>query len=345
VNSLPATSSAIHPRARVSNEHVWRARRDSPSWPGSIVTIKTAQTFPRDKLFRNRSSSDIQKSEMLHRDMPLFPGLSHEKQGLHKVGQASSFPHITEEASGTENADMRDTSLEASDGRPNPSMKAFQPQYELDDDTTGVIHEPVHTTPNPLSKMGWSESDIDEFVVQRKLMSVHPPPMKRHTPNIYFDRNPQGSSIGTHSFDSLVGLPDHSDPRTFHTPDSKDWPHVLAALQPSIDHFRRLTDGAEPREMPLDSGYEVAHSLLQAHLRSWFVINRPDYAHKNAIPKLFKLDRWEGGIEHWKFASNSPVSFILPRVHNPSLTVSDSSNSTSSSSGHSPCNTTVSILS
>lgn len=344
VNSLQLTSSAMHPRARVFNEHVWQPRRDSPFWPGSIVTNTTAQMFSGGKFFSNRPSSDIQKPQELHQGTSLFPGFNHERQGWQKVGQMSDFTHTTEDAKVVENADMRDTSLERSDGRPSLSMKALQPQHEQHNDTTGVTHEPTQTTPSPLSKVGRSWSGIDEFVLHRRPKSVHPPPMKRNTPNIYFDRNPQGSSIGTHSFDSIVGLPDHSDPRTFHTPDSKDWAHVLAALQPSIDHFRKLTDGAEPGEMPLDSGYEVAHSLLQAHLRSWLVINHPEYTHKNAIPKLFKLERWEGGVEHWKFASNSPVHFIPPHVPHPSLTAPESSDCTSSSSEYSPCNTVGSIL-
>jgi hypothetical protein len=135
--------------------------------------------------------------------------------------------------------------------------------------------------------------------------------MRSFLPNIYFGRNPQGSGIGAHSFDPLVGLPDHSDPRTFHTGNSKDQSHLSAALQPTIDHFRAVTDRAKPREAPLDSGYEVAQVLLQAHLRSWFVTNRPHPAHNNAIPKLSKLERCEGGIEHWRFASNCSVSSIL----------------------------------
>ena len=151
--------------------------------------------------------------------------------------------------------------------------------------------------------------------------------MNLQTPNIYFDRNPQGSSIGAHSINPLVGLPDHSDPRTFHAPEGKDQAHVLASLKPTMDHFQQLAGGAEPLDVPLDSGYEVAHNLLQAHLRLWFVINWPDYAHKNAIPKLFKLERWEGGVEHWKYASNSPVGSIVPHNATLRLTLSDSSNS------------------
>lgn len=81
--------------------------------------------------------------------------------------------------------------------------------------------------------------------------------------------------------------------------------------------------------MPLASGYEVAHNLLQARLRLWFVINWLDYAHKNAIPKLFKLERWEGGVEHWKHASNSPVGSIVPHNAILRLTFSDSSNGAS----------------
>lgn len=88
--------------------------------------------------------------------------------------------------------------------------------------------------------------------------------MRSFLPNIYFDRNPLGSSIGAHSFDPLVGLPDHSDPRIFHTGNSKDLSHLSAALQPTIDHFRAVTDRAKPREAPLDSGYKVAQVFLQA---------------------------------------------------------------------------------
>jgi hypothetical protein len=74
------------------------------------------------------------------------------------------------------------------------------------------------------------------------------------------------------------------------------------------------------------------------------VINRPDYAHKEAIPKLFKLERWEGGIEHWEYASNSPVYFIFPRAQRPSLTFPGSSNDASSSSGKRLNGTTLSSL-
>jgi hypothetical protein len=84
-----------------------------------------------------------------------------------------------------------------------------------------------------------------------------------------------------------------------------------------MNYFQQLADGAEPLDVPLEPDYEVAHNLLQAYLRLWFVVNWPDYAHKNAIPKLFKLERWEGGVEHWKYVSDSPVDSIFP--HNATL--------------------------
>lgn len=194
-----------------------------------------------------------------------------------------------------------------SERRRNLPAKAFHEQ----DDSSTVIHKSIHAKCNLVSKVGRPDRDIDWVVLQRKPVSFHPPPMNRDTPNIYFDRSPEGSGIGAHSFDLLVGLPDHSDPRTFHTGNSRDQSYLLVALQPTIDHFREVTDGAEPREVSLCSGYEVAHVLLQAHLRSWFATNCPHYAHNNAIPRLFKLERWEGGIEHWRLASNCPMSSIL----------------------------------
>lgn len=145
-----------------------------------------------------------------------------------------------------------------------------------------------------------------EFKPQRGPPSFHPLSMARGAPNPYFERHPPGSSIGAHSLDPLVGLPDHSDPRTFLTSDPTEWPHVLEALKPTIRHYRRLTE-AEPPEVPLDGGYETAHCYLQARLRVWFVENRPEFAYTNTIPKLFKLERWAGGIRQWSFASNSPV--------------------------------------
>ena len=133
-------------------------------------------------------------------------------------------------------------------------------------------------SPNPPEQ----RSDLPEKVVQQSheggddsLISVHEPiyatteivGKTRTTARGDQGRNPQGSSIGAHSIDPLVGLPDHSDPRMFHARESKDQAHVLAALKPTVDYFQQLTGGVEPLDVPLDSGYEVAHNLLQAHLR------------------------------------------------------------------------------
>ena len=145
-----------------------------------------------------------------------------------------------------------------------------------------------------------------------RVKSFYPLPRNTQVPNRYFDPHPHGSSVGAHSIDPLVGLIDHSDPRTFYTPNSEDRQHVFDALQPTIEHFRQLTGGVNPTLITLDSGYEVAQTLLQAHLRLWFVENRPKFAHNNEIPRLFKLERWNGGIKDWKSAINFAVSLILP---------------------------------
>ena len=186
---------------------------------------------------------------------------------------------------------------------------------------------PQRPTPNVADQVATKLIQVEGLVLRCKPLSFHPPPMNTRTPKIYFDLHPHGSSIGAHSFDSNVGLPDHSDPRTFHTPNSPDKEYLSDALQPTIDHFRQLTDGISPRTVSLDSGYDVAHTLLQAHLRLWFVINRPDLAHDKSIPRLFKLERWSGGIEDWKLASNFPVILMLPNTHTYNLTSSGSSTS------------------
>ena len=186
---------------------------------------------------------------------------------------------------------------------------------------------PRRSTPNVADQVATTLIQIERLALRRKTRSFHPPPMNTRTPKIYFDRHPYGSSVGAHSFDPNVGLPDHSDPRMFHTPNSPDKEYLSHALQPTIDHFRQLTDGVSPRTVTLDFGYDVAHTLLQAHLRLWFVINRPDHAHNKSIPKLFKLERWNGGIEDWKLASNFPVILILPHTRTYNLTSSGSSKS------------------
>ena len=202
--------------------------------------------------------------------------------------------------------------------RPSPQKQQFEIQSSPTASAAASSYEAQQSgvsgdaTPNVAEPVGPILSNTNRLVLRRRPLSFHPPPMNKQTPNIYLDRYPHGSSIGGHSFDPLVGLPDHSDPRTFHAADNNDKQHVLDALQPTIDHFRQLTVGVDPEVKILDSGYEVAHTLLQADLRLWYVINRPDFAHKNAIPKLFKLERWDGGIEHWRFASNLPVICILP---------------------------------
>jgi hypothetical protein len=218
--------------------------------------------------------------------------------------------HIAGKLGEAKDAEMQTPSPKPSEQRSDLSEKAVQQCHKRGDDGLIVVHEPIHATTKIAGKTCSTARGDQGFVLKRKPPSFHLPPMNLQAPNIYFDRNPQGSSIGSHSINPLVGLPDHSDPRTFHAPESKDRAHVLASLKPTIAHFQQLAGGAEPLDVPLDSGYEVAHNLLQAHLRLWFVINRPDYAHNNAIPKLFKLERWEGGVEHWKYASNSPVGSI-----------------------------------
>jgi hypothetical protein len=320
VGNNAATPSPIPEWGRVSNEYALRTPADPSSWPQSVVGIQPAQTLDERKPFSNKFSSVTQTPKVLRGGTSSFRESPFETQPWHADRGPLSFTHTTEKANHAKNADMRSPSPDPLARQSSLPVKALLPAHEQHDDSSSVVHKPILAMSNILNKVGRSESDVDRAVFQRKFVSVHPPPMNRQTPNIYFDRNPQGSSIGAHSFDPLVGMADHSDPRTFFTPNSTDWPHVLAALQPSIDHFRQLTDGAEPRQLPLDSGYEVAHTLLQAHLHSWFVINRPDYAHKNAIPKIFKLERWEGGIEHWKFASNNPVCPVLPHAHVLSLT-------------------------
>jgi hypothetical protein len=344
VGNNAGPSHAIHEWERFSNQYALKSLADSSSWTGRIFETQRAEALYGGAPFLKEFFSETPRRQVMHRATSSLHKSTYEKQGWRKASPTSDFTNTTEEASDAEQVDMQSPSSEQSGRRSILPSKVSRPVHDEDDNSPSVIQQAIHATPNLISKLGMSGSAFNEGFIQRKLVSVHPPPMNRQRPNIYFNRNPQGSSIGAHSFDPLVGLPDHSDPRTFHTPNSKDWPHVLAALQPSIDHFRQLTDGAEPREMPLDSGYEVAHTLLQANLRSWFVINRPGHAHSNAIPKLFKLERWEGGIEHWKFASNSPVGSILPHVHSPSLTFPGSSNRTSSSSAKSFCNATLSTL-
>jgi hypothetical protein len=294
--SKVATSSGLSDWTGVPNEDAVRTLPDISTWSGA-----TDEDLPTQALHGRTASSDASSSE------------AKGAQVLHGDIATPFLTHIAGKDGEAKDAEMQTQSPKPSEQLSDVPEKAVQQRHERCDDSSIVLHEPIHATTEIAVKTRTTARDDPVFVLQRKPPSFHPPPMNLQTPNIYFHRNPQGSSIGAHSINPLVGLPDHSDPRTFHAPESKDQAHVMAALKPTMDHFQQLAGGAEPLDVPLDSGYEVAHSLLQAHLRLWFVINRPDYAHQNAIPKLFKLERWEGGVEHWKYASNSPVGSIVPQ--------------------------------
>jgi hypothetical protein len=293
------TSSGLRDWTGVLNEYAVRTLPGISAWPRATDEDVLTKALHGYTMSSNASSSEVQGAQALYGDKAT-PVLTYIAA---KPGEAKD-------------ATMQTPLPKPSEHRSDLPEKVVQQSHERGDDSSISVLEPIYATTEIVGKTCATARGDQGFVLKRKPLSFHPPPMNLQTPNIYFDRNPQGSSIGAHSIDPLVGLPDHSDPRTFHARESKDQAHVLAALKPTVDHFQQLTGGAEPLDVPLDSGYEVAHNLLQAHLRLWFVINRPDYAHKNAIPKLFKLERWEGGVEDWKYASNSPVGFIF---HNATL--------------------------
>jgi hypothetical protein len=274
--SKVATSSDLRDWTGVPSEYAVSTLPGISIWPGATGEDLPTQAFHGRTVSSVASSSEVQGAQVLHEDTAI-PILTHIAG---KLGEAKD-------------AEIQTPSPKPSEQRSDLLEKAVQQRHERGDDSSIVVYEPIHATTEIAGKMRTTARDDQGFVLKRKPPSFHLPPMNLQTPNIYFDRNPQGSSIGAHSIDPLVGLPDHSDPRTFHAPKGKDQAHVLASLKPTMDHFQQLTGGAEPLDVPLDSGYEVAHNLLQAHLRLWFVRNWPDYAHKNAIPKLFKLERWE----------------------------------------------------
>jgi hypothetical protein len=298
--SKVATSSGLRDWIRVLNEYAVGTLPGISAWPGATDEDLPTKALHGRTASSNASSSEVQGAQELHGDIAT-PVLTHIAA---KPGKAKD-------------AKMQTPSPKPSEPRSDLSGKVVQQSHERGDDSSILVHDPIYATTEIASRARTTARGDQGFILKRKPPSFHLPPMNLQTPNIYFDRNPQGSSIGAHSIDPLVGLPDHSDPRTFHARESKDQAHVLAALKPTVDHFQQLAGGAEPLGVPLDSGYEVAHNLLQAHLRLWFVVNRPDYAHSNAIPKLFKLERWEGGVGHWKYASNSPVGSIF--LHNATL--------------------------
>jgi hypothetical protein len=297
--SKVATSSGLRDWTGVPNEYAVSTLPGVSTWPRATGEDLPTQVLHGRTASSVASSSEVRGAQVLHGDIAT-PILTYVAG---KLGEAKD-------------AEMQTPSPKPSEQR-SDLERAVQQRHERGDDSSIVVHESIHTTTKIASKTCSTARGDQGFVLKRKPPSFHLPPMNLQTPSIYFDRNPQGSSIGAHSINPLVGLPDHSDPRTFYALESKDQAHVLASLKPTIAHFQQLAGGAEPLDVPLDSGYEVAHNLLQAHLRLWFVINWPDYAHKNAIPKLFKLERWEGGVEHWKYASNSPVSPIF--LHNTTL--------------------------
>src|SRR5207248_9022622 len=149
-------------------------------------------------------------------------------------------------------AEIQTPSPKPSGQRSDLLGKVVQQRHERGDDSSIVVYEPIHATAEIASKTRTTARDDQGFVLKSKHRSFHLPPMNLQTPNIYFDRNPQGPSIGAHSINPFVGLPDHSDPRTFYALENKAQAHVLASLKPTMDHFQQLAGGAEPLDVPLD---------------------------------------------------------------------------------------------
>ena len=291
--SKARASSGIREWARLSDEYALRTLAGTLTAPGATVATQRPQVFHGGTTFSKESSAEIQQAQVKHGDTKAFNGISSENQRAEIPYQGASFPnksssetqraqvshggtpffhgssaeieerhgniepslftHTTGKAGGAKKLELRSSSPTASETQSDLAGKTLRLLPKQDDDSSSVIHNPVRAKPNAVVT---TIGDSDGVVLQRKPVSFHPPPMYKEMPNNYFDRNPQASSIGAHSFDPLVGLPDHSNPRTFHTPSSTNRQHLLDALQPTIDHFRQLTDGVEPREMPLNSGYE-----------------------------------------------------------------------------------------
>jgi hypothetical protein len=107
----------------------------------------------------------------------------------------------------------------------------------MSNDNLIVAHEPTHATTKIAGKICTAARGYQGVFLKRKTPSFHLPPMNLQTLNVFFDRSSQGSGIGAHCINLVVGLLDHSDPRMLHAPESKDHAHMSAALKPSVDHF------------------------------------------------------------------------------------------------------------
>lgn len=115
---------------------------------------------------------------------------------------------------------------------------------------------------------------------------------------------------------TAAGPEDYSDPRFFR-PAWYERKTLFSALEPTINEYKKKT-GEDPGELEWwRLGYEAAHGQLQRQFEAWIHCNRHrSHWHRNhegAPDVLFKLDRWYGLIEHWRYAPNSPVRshFVL----------------------------------
>ena len=125
--------------------------------------------------------------------------------------------------------------------------------------------------------------------------------------NKYLDSNPSGSLTTTLDIDPHTGLVDFSDPRTWRTSTLLLQTHLKDALLLSTTHFTHLTSSPPNFDLlPLSHGYNAAHACLQAQLLTWTFLNP---AQQKTVPALFKLERWHGGLEHWRYAPNCPEEY------------------------------------
>ena len=133
------------------------------------------------------SPSEAQRAQVLHGDIapPILTCIAG------KLGEAKD-------------AEIQTPSPKPSEQRSDLLWKAVQQRHERGDDSSIVVYEPIHATTKIAGKTRTTARDDQGFVLKRKRPSFHLPPMNLQTPNIYFDRNPQSSSIGAHSINPFV---------------------------------------------------------------------------------------------------------------------------------------------
>jgi hypothetical protein len=165
--SKVATSSGLRDCIGVPNEYAMRTLPGISTWPGA-----TDEDLPTQALHGRTASSDASYSEV------------QGAQVLHEDTATPILAHIAGKPGEAKDVEMQTPSPKPSEQRSSLSEEAVQQCHERGGDSSIVAHEPTHTTIEIAGKICTAARGDQGFVLKRKPLSFHLPPMNLHTPNI-----------------------------------------------------------------------------------------------------------------------------------------------------------------